>query len=204
MSGLLSQQYSTRSQAQVGPAGGGCVGLWFAIDKRRRSFSSDRNDTLLESTNNLREVHGGGGGVAYILLYLINSKLVASSFICVLSVSRHVKLSDRPSTVCSRWLPPAYGSTESCSTFAIFMALGSGCVGGEEETELLTASNGNDGSNNSSSTKNTETGDQVRRRLAVCLFLHIAGVAIITQIYPKVKSAYTHMYVPLATRGVGG
>lgn len=80
------------------------------------------------------------------------------------------------------------------------MALGSGCVGGEEETGLLTV-NGNDGSNGS--TKRTETGYQVRRRLAVCLFLHITGVAIVTQIYPKVKYVYTHMYVPLATKGVG-
>ncbi|CAM9784329.1 unnamed protein product, partial [Ectocarpus fasciculatus] len=29
-------------------------------------------------------------------------------------------------------------------------------------------------------------GDRVRRRLAVCLFLHIVGVAIIAQVYPKV------------------
>lgn len=29
-------------------------------------------------------------------------------------------------------------------------------------------------------------GDRVRRRLSVCLFLHIVGVAIIAQVFPKV------------------
>ena len=32
-----------------------------------------------------------------------------------------------------------------------------------------------------------KNGDQVRRRLAVCLFLYIAGMAIVMQIYPKVS-----------------
>lgn len=34
-----------------------------------------------------------------------------------------------------------------------------------------------------------ESGDQVRRRLGVCLFLHIVGGSIIMQIYPKVLVA---------------
>lgn len=31
------------------------------------------------------------------------------------------------------------------------------------------------------------SGDRVRRRLAMCFFLHIAGVAIVTQVYPRVR-----------------
>lgn len=30
-------------------------------------------------------------------------------------------------------------------------------------------------------------GDRVRKRLAVCLFLHIVGVAIVLQVYPRVS-----------------
>eukprot|EP00752_Nemacystus_decipiens_P005145 g4668.t1 len=36
------------------------------------------------------------------------------------------------------------------------------------------------------------TGDRVRQRLAVCLFLHIVGVAIVTQVYPRVVLDHFH------------
>lgn len=37
------------------------------------------------------------------------------------------------------------------------------------------------------SSRGATTGDRVRQRLAVCLFLYIVGVAIVTQVYPRVR-----------------
>lgn len=56
----------------------------------------------------------------------------------------------------------------------------------EESTLLLDGTNtAVDDSGNSGTT--ITTGDRVRQRLAVCLFLHIVGVAIVTQVYPRVR-----------------
>lgn len=52
----------------------------------------------------------------------------------------------------------------------------------EENTNLLNALD--DRRVNPSVSK----GDRVRRRLSLCLFLHIAGVAIVTQVYPRVST----------------
>lgn len=41
--------------------------------------------------------------------------------------------------------------------------------------------------NSSEGAATVTTGDRVRQRLAVCLFLHIVGVAIVTQVYPRVR-----------------
>lgn len=79
------------------------------------------------------------------------------------------------------------------------MVLGSGVVGGAEDTALLAASNDK---NMNSTSKKTETGGQVRRRLAVSLFLHITGAAIVTQIYPKVTCVLT--FVPIFGQSWGG
>eukprot|EP00903_Cladosiphon_okamuranus_P016907 g15586.t1 len=40
--------------------------------------------------------------------------------------------------------------------------------------------------------KGVTIGDRVRQRLAVCLFLHIVGLAIVTQVYPRVVLDYFH------------
>lgn len=53
----------------------------------------------------------------------------------------------------------------------------------EENTLLLDASARRDDNGDDTTT----TGDRVRQRLAVCLFLHIVGVAIVTQVYPRVR-----------------
>lgn len=52
----------------------------------------------------------------------------------------------------------------------------------DDETQQCRGTNGG-GSNRGSAS----AGEQVRRRLAVCLFLHIAGVAVVTQVYPRVS-----------------
>lgn len=60
----------------------------------------------------------------------------------------------------------------------------------EENTLLLdAAAAGRDDESCSRGTSGASTGDRVRRRLAVCLFLHIAGVAIVTQVYPRVSAS---------------
>ena len=47
-----------------------------------------------------------------------------------------------------------------------------------------------------------KNGYQVRRRLAFCLFLYIAGMAIILQIYPKVsKRVCAYEYLARVRRG---
>lgn len=51
----------------------------------------------------------------------------------------------------------------------------------EENTLLL------DGTVRSGDSDRGTSGDRVRQRLAVCLFLHIVGVAIVTQVYPRVR-----------------
>lgn len=53
----------------------------------------------------------------------------------------------------------------------------------EENTFLLDGTATRDDSGGGSIT----AGDRVRQRLAVCLFLHIVGVAIVTQVYPRVR-----------------
>lgn len=58
----------------------------------------------------------------------------------------------------------------------------------EENTLLLDPATRED---SGGMTLTTKKGDRVRQRLAVCLFLHIVGVAIVTQVYPRVSLCET-------------
>lgn len=56
-------------------------------------------------------------------------------------------------------------------------------------------------------TRGLNKGDRVRRRLSVCLFLHIVGVTIISQVYPKVGGCCggrTHMSMAVMAGGILG
>lgn len=60
----------------------------------------------------------------------------------------------------------------------------------EENTLLLDAAARDDQSCNAGANAgggDAAAGGRVRRRLAVCLFLHIVGVAVVTQVYPRVS-----------------
>lgn len=72
----------------------------------------------------------------------------------------------------------AQDESAAAMTLAENVAAGTGI----EENALLLA---RDESSNSSG--GVTIGDRVRQRLAVCLFLYIVGVAIVTQVYPRVR-----------------